>query len=315
MLPHPGDMFAGKYRIDSVLGKGSFSHVYKAMVDEVDRAVAIKVLKPVYNEQGVPSYSPQLEARFLREAKLLSELQDPHTIRLYDYGRSDGGLLFMIFEFIDGRDLAEVLLEGRLNPDRAVHILTQVLESLREAHLHGIVHRDIKPANILIYTYLGDPDRAKLLDFGVAKDLDAALQLTTRNMRIGTMRYMSPEQVRGDIVTPASDIYALGLVLYEMLVGCKAIETDDMNLVSLFHLRPDRIPIPANVVMPLGLRMALARMIAKAPDARFADASAALNAILAIDMSPGLAVDDEDPPTLPGFDVDGPTLRGPRYEE
>lgn len=299
MLPHPGDLFERKYRIDYVLGKGSFAHVYKAIVEEIDRKVAIKIVRPNYDADGNPQYSDQLHQRFLREAKLLSELQDPHTIRLYDYGRSDDGLLFMIFEFIDGQALSDVLSRGRIEPKRAVHILGQILSSLKEAHLRGIIHRDIKPANIMIYEYLGDADRAKLLDFGVAKDLDASVQLTTRNMRIGTMRYMSPEQVRGDTVVAASDLYSLGLVAYEMLVGAKAIESDDMNIVSLFHLRPEGIEIPRNVEVPADLREIVGRMVTKSLKWRYASADEALSDLkhANLDVYPSLN-DDECPPTI-----------------
>lgn len=294
MLPHPGDLFERKYRIDHVLGKGSFAHVYKAIVEEIDRKVAIKIVRPHYDADGNPVYSTQLHQRFLREAKLLSELQDPHTIRLYDYGRSDKGLLFMIFEFIDGAALSDVIPNGRMEPKRVVHILEQILASLREAHLRGIIHRDIKPPNIMIYEYLGDSDRAKVLDFGVAKDLDATQQLTTRDMRVGTLRYMAPEQVRGETVVPASDLYSLGLVAYEMLVGTKAIESDNVNDVSLFHLRPDAIEIPADVVVPDDLREFVSRMVAKSLRNRYSGAEEALKDLKNANLGVFSSFDDDD---------------------
>ncbi len=294
MLPHPGDLFERKYRIDHVLGKGSFAHVYKAIVDEIDRKVAIKIVRPHYDTDGNPVYSTQLHQRFLREAKLLSELQDPHTIRLYDYGRSEKGLLFMIFEFIDGAALSDVIPNGRMEPKRVVHILGQILGSLREAHLRGIIHRDIKPPNIMIYEYLGDSDRAKLLDFGVAKDLDATQQLTTRDMRVGTLRYMSPEQVRGETVAPASDLYSLGLVAYEMLVGAKAIESDNVNDVSLFHLRPDAIEIPANVPVPTELREFVHRMLSKSLSKRYDRVEVALRDLKNVNLEIFGGFEDDD---------------------
>ncbi|MEZ4461377.1 MAG: serine/threonine-protein kinase [bacterium] len=299
MLPHPGDIFEHKYRIDHVLGKGSFAHVYKAVVDEIGRKVAIKILRPLYGEDGRPTYSEQLRQRFLREAKLLSELQDRHTIRLYDYGKSQDGLLFMIFEFVDGAPLAD-LIGAKMSGARVVSILKQVLSSLHEAHQHGIIHRDIKPANIMIYEYLGQTDCAKLLDFGVAKDVDATMQLTTRNMRIGTMRYMSPEQVRGEEVVPASDLYSLGLVAYEMLVGAKAIESDDMNVVSLFHMRPDPIVLP-NIDVAPDLRTVVERMMSKSLADRFGTAAEVVSALDAVRLD--LLDDDDldDPPTLRAF--------------
>ena len=256
----------------------------------------------MYGEDGKPTYSDHLRQRFLREAKLLSELQDRHTIRLYDYGKSQDGLLFMIFEFIDGAPLSD-LIGPKMPATRVVSVLKQVLSSLHEAHQHGIIHRDIKPANIMIYEYLGQTDCAKLLDFGVAKDVDATMQLTTRNMRIGTMRYMSPEQVRGDEVVPASDLYSLGLVAYEMLVGSKAIESDDMNVVSLFHMRPDAIALP-NVDVSPDLRAIVERMMAKSLAHRFETAADVLLALSVARLNVSADNDLDDPPTLRAFSPD-----------
>jgi len=294
MLPTPGQIFERKYRIECVLGKGAFGQVYRAVVDEIQRKVAIKILIPQQLLDGHP-YDEELEARFLREARLLSELQSPHTIRMFDYGRSEEGLLYMIFEYIDGEPLDEVIARGKLKPKDAVHILKQVLESLREAHWHGIQHRDIKPPNIMIFPYLGDDLRAKLLDFGVARAYaDPESQLTMRGMRVGTIRYMSPEQNRGEDLTPASDIYGLGLVLYEMLTGRHAIETDDLNIITMFHLRETPIELPPKHPLPHKLREIAHRMLAKPLSERFPSASDVLVELEQIDYEDVCTVEEDD---------------------
>lgn len=180
------------------------------------REVAVKVLKP-----GEGGYDLTLASRFVREARVLAELIDPHTIRLFDFGRDDSGLLYMVFELLSGMDLAELLsMRGTLQEGEVQHIMEQVLASLREAHRRGVLHRDIKPSNVCIYEYMGDPLCAKLIDFGIARHIDAeAVSLTKTGNVVGTIAYMAPEQARGEPLTPAADIYSLGAVAFEMLTG------------------------------------------------------------------------------------------------
>ena len=285
MLPKPGDYFERKYRIDRVIGKGAFAHVYRAVVDEIDRVVAIKVLEPQQSLDGL-FYAEELKKRFLREAKLLSDLQEPHTIRMYDYGRSENGLLFMIFEFIDGAPLDELSPNVPVDPERTVYIIQQVLESLREAHLFGIIHRDIKPANIMLYTYLGDRNRVKLLDFGVAKDMDdPSMQLTNRGFRVGTIRYMSPEQLRGERLTASSDLYSLGLLFFELLSGRPVIESSDMNILAQFHLRDTPIDLPAALTLPHDVRDIVHKLLEKRIQNRYQRADEVLRDFQRIDFT------------------------------
>lgn len=295
MLPKPNDIFERKYRILKVLGRGAFGEVFHARVDEIEREVAIKILKPQQALDG-QWYDEELEARFLREARLLSELQSPHTIRMYDYGRSESGLLYMIFEFVEGESLTELMARGPISADVAIHITKQVLQSLHEAHWHGIQHRDIKPDNIMVFSYLDDPWRTKLLDFGVARDYaNPNSELTTRGMRVGTIRYMSPEQNRGEVLTPASDIYSLGLVLFEMLTGRYAIETDDLNLITMFHLQAIPIELPPDLYTPHKLREVAHKMLAKPLATRFQSAADTFEALNAVDLEDaGTCLDDMD---------------------
>lgn len=240
-LPRPGERFEGRYEILNVLGKGAFGRVYRAQDEAMGRTVALKVLSPNGDE-----YSTMTAARFVREAKLLAELQDPHTLTLYDFGESADGLLFMATEFIEGQELKQVLQrEVRLPEEVVVHILRQLLSSLREAHRQNLLHRDIKPANIMVYSYEDDPYRVKLLDFGLVKSVDVdATQLTGQGRIAGTPRYMSPEQVLGTKLTPGSDLYSLGLVAYEMLVGEPAITGDTQQALLIEQVQGDPIEVP-----------------------------------------------------------------------
>ena len=221
-LPTSGDIFAARYRIVEVLGEGGFATVFRA-TDESRRNVALKILKPDANGK----YSAEIHARFGREVRMLARLRDPHTVRLFDFGheaRSD--LLYMVFEYVPGRDLSEVLADaGRLGPEIATRVARQILYSLREAHEVGLLHRDLKPQNVRVYEYMGDRWRVKLLDFGIARPIQTGEPAITRaGELIGTPRYMSPEQLTERELTPASDLYSVGLMTLEMLLGPEALQ-------------------------------------------------------------------------------------------
>lgn len=216
-LPNLGEVIANKYRIEEVLGEGGFGCVYRGLTLASGRAVAIKVLKP----SSAEGYALGRAQRFMREMRAVAQLQSPYTLTLFDCGQTDDGLLFMVTEFIDGDDLNHLLAtKGRLTERETAHLVMQILLSLAEAHRAGILHRDIKPSNIRIFEYGPDPLRAKLLDFGLARSLlQDEVRLTGTGNVIGTPRYMSPEQLVGEELTPASDIYSLGLVARECVLG------------------------------------------------------------------------------------------------
>lgn len=219
-----GHMIEGRYRIDQHLAAGGQGHIYKGTHIILGRTVAIKTLR-VHSQN--PQDIARVTKRFEQEAILLSQLRDPHTITLYDFGKLQGGLLFMVFEFIEGLSLRELLADqGKLSAYRVAKILKQTLMSLQEAHTMGVLHRDIKPANIMIYEHAGRSDQVKLLDFGIAKALDTEEEeaLTNVGNIVGTPRYIAPEIFRQVKPSVASDLYSLGLVAYEMLVGKPAIE-------------------------------------------------------------------------------------------
>jgi len=288
-FPQPGEIFMEKYRIEKVLNRGGFGCVYRALQQELNRSVAIKVLQPAsrigFQDDSVAE-ARRLETvtrRFEREAQLVSQLRDPHTVMVYDFGLTPSGLLYMVLEYVDGAPLNEVLEnEGALGPERSVKIVKQVLSSLQEAHAFNMLHRDIKPANIMLFNHVGRRDQVKVLDFGLAKAIDDPHftadnpDLTDAEVLIGTPRYMSPEQIRGSRLTPATDMYSLGLVFYELLTGDKAVDSKSTMNTLARHVNEDPIVLPNNVDLPNGLRSIVNRMLDKSAKRRLGSAEEVL---------------------------------------
>lgn len=281
-FPVPGEVFEGRYRISALIGSGGFARVYSAVQEDLGRDVAIKILMPATSSDG-NHYSEKIVRRFNQEARLVSRLRDPHTITMFDYGETDNGLLYMVFEYIEGRSLSQIVHEdGAIEPSRVVKVLEATLSSLQEAHAFGVLHRDIKPGNIMMFDYLGRPDQVKLLDFGIAKSLSDKVpgkDITADGALVGTPRYMSPEQIRGQQLGPASDIYSLGLVAFEMLTGYKAIDSN--SSVTIIGRQLDSAPfsLPEEIEVPDGLREIVNRMMAKQMETRFETAEEVLDAL------------------------------------
>ncbi len=276
-----GQLFAGRYAIEGALGKGGFSRVYAARQLNLGRPVALKIFAPrdLQNKEA----RQRLAKRFMKEAQLLARLNDPHTITLHDYGITADGELFQVFELVQGVTFKQLVRgQGPLHPERLTPILEQILWSLSEAHAFGMIHRDIKPSNIMVYDHLERHDRVKVLDFGVAKlvqDYDTAQSdMTADGMILGTPRYMSPEQIIGEPLTPASDIYSLGIVMYEAL--CMELPYDkDLNLLRRRQQQITR-PAPLPEWLEKGpLRSFLTIALQGNPAHRFDDAAQALHAI------------------------------------
>lgn len=217
--PLIGTLVAEKYRILEVIGRGGMGVVYRAEHELMERVVAIKMLLPqlLADENAVP--------RFQREARAASRLNHPNIIALHDFGLTEDGLPYLVMDYIDGKSLAEILKdEGQLGVQRSIHIFTQVCDALAHAHDLGIVHRDLKPGNIMIIQKKDEKESIKVVDFGVAKMYEGeddveAQRLTTTGELFGSPVYMSPEQCQGLALTPRSDIYSLGCVIYETLTG------------------------------------------------------------------------------------------------
>ena len=259
-----GAILEGRYRIEKLLARGGQAHVYRGRHLVLERTVAIKLLRPGMEAD----VSERMTRRFAQEARLISALRDPHTITLYDFGRLEDGGLFMVFEYIDGESLKELLKTGpELAPHRVAKILRQTLSSLQEAHALGVLHRDIKPANIMLYEHAGRTDQVKLLDFGIAKILQDSDEfvseaLTGVNNLVGTPRYIAPEAYQQGVeLCPASDLYSLGLVAYELLTGHPAIKGSTPIDVFRNHLATQNIRLPEDVRAPAGLRELIERML------------------------------------------------------
>jgi serine/threonine-protein kinase len=271
----PGHILEGRFRLEELLGEGGFGAVYRATQLNINREVAIKVVLPqLLAMQG------GLE-RFLREARVAQRLEHPNTVRMYDFGHTDDGTPFIAWELLRGKPLDEALKnEGPMSPDRVVRIISQSLKALMEAHSLGIVHRDIKPANIYLSTFSGEPDFVKVLDFGIAKALDATEEsggknLTMAGQIIGTPSYMSPEQVKGESIGPRSDIYSLGLVMAEMLSGSVVYAGTGLAICAA-HLSPSPTPLPQPIrISPLGA--IIMRATQKDPSVRYQSAEEMLN--------------------------------------
>jgi serine/threonine protein kinase len=263
-----GQTLDGKYRLIAKLGEGGMGSVYLAVQSQIEREVAVKILRSEFkvNQTAVK--------RFLREARAASKLSHPHTITVYDFGQAMSGDLYIVMERLTGCSLADLLDDvGAMEAERAVHILSQICDSLTEAHRVGITHRDLKPENIYIEQKAGMPDFVKVLDFGIAKmraDDDDIAKATQTGMICGTPTYMSPEQALGRDLDGRSDIYALGILLYELLTNQRPFEGDAAMEVMLKHINesPPDIFQRTGIRVPHGLQEAIEQLLAKDPTNR-----------------------------------------------
>jgi eukaryotic-like serine/threonine-protein kinase len=246
-----GQTLQGKYLIEELLGSGGMCDVYRATHIHMGKQVALKILKPHL------AVDPAISRRFEQEARAASLIRHPNAINVMDYGIGEGKTPFIVMEYVNGITLSELIRRhGALSLERAANILRQICGALDVAHQAGVIHRDIKPDNILIADY-GNSDWVEVVDFGVAKiqeDLNRRVQLTGANILVGTPRYMSPEQCEEHPVDARSDIYSLGVVLYEMLAGEAPFKWDSSTRLLVAHateppepLRAKRPDIPAAV--------------------------------------------------------------------
>ena len=273
--PLVGQTLNNRYLVEGKIGEGGFGAVYRGKQLATGREVALKILHS--HNLG----DPTIVARFRREAEACSKLRDPHTVTTYDFDQTADGTLYLAMELLRGRSLHQLQkAEGPFSPTRVLGIIDQVAQSLGEAHANGIVHRDMKPENVFIETREGQ-DHVKVLDFGIAKMMSGEKEvqaLTAIGQTLGTLEFMSPEQLRGLKLDGRSDIYALGMMSYEMLTGAlpfKGAKTP-IEIIN-FHMK--ELPKPPSQLRPdLGIPPAvdgvILKMVAKSRDDRHADAAA-----------------------------------------
>ncbi|MDP9255327.1 MAG: Stk1 family PASTA domain-containing Ser/Thr kinase [Actinomycetota bacterium] len=256
-----GQPFDGRYRVLGRLGVGGMATVYLAEDSSLGRKVALKVMAERYAEDG------EFVERFRREAQAAARLNHPNIIAVYDRGEADGRP-YIAMEYLQGRTLKQVIqAEGPLSPERAIAIAMQVLAGLRYAHEHGVVHRDVKPHNVLV----GDDGRIKVTDFGIAHAGDP--QMTEVGSIVGTAQYLSPEQARGRSVGPQTDIYSLGVVLYEMLAGRVPFEGDSSVAIAMQHVSDQPPPLRSLAPdVPESLALVVAHAMLKDPAQRYGSA-------------------------------------------
>jgi serine/threonine protein kinase len=303
--PEAGWVIDGKYRLEKKLGEGGMGAVWKATHEFMSKPVALKLLK------SQVASSDEAVKRFAREAKLASQFDEPHCVQLFDCGRDEkSGILYLAMEYLEGRSLRGLLdAEKRVPVDRAVGIITQLLAALDAAHDIGIVHRDVKPENIFLVSHGKRKEFVKLLDFGIAKQPpteDYKTQITRAGFTVGTPEYISPEQAFAQDVDGRADLYAVGIIFYEMIVGRRPFIGNNALEVITAHVQqpppPPRKTAPdANI--PEEIEKVLLKAIAKEPNDRYPDAEAFANALQAALPAKGItaSIINAAPATTPSI--------------
>jgi serine/threonine-protein kinase len=274
-----GQVVADTYTILRVVGEGGMGKVYEARHMRIGgKRFAVKLLHPEYARM------PEVQSRFQREAEAAASIESAHVGDVYDIGRTADGRPFIVAEFLEGRELADLVRErGPLPIAYAVRIVRQICRGLDAAHQKGIVHRDMKPENVFLVGDLEQPT-AKVIDFGISKVTDAsgAPSLTKTGMIMGTPSYMAPEQARGDKVDHRVDVYAVGAILYELCTGQRPFDRSDptATIMAVLLEEPER-PCVLNPALPETLELVIQRAMAKSPEARYASIHA-----LEVDLAP-----------------------------
>lgn len=318
--PLVGQVLDGRYLMLERLGEGGMGTVYKAWQQRVNRVVAVKTIR---GDRATPA----MRDRFAREAEVTAGLKSPHTITVYDSGELADGTLYLVMEFLDGQVLSEVIgREGPIDLVRLKQLALQLCESLAEAHALELVHRDVKPANLIVSTRPGGEESLTVLDFGVVKLPDlAANKLTRDGMTVGSLSYMSPEQIDGRAVDATSDIYSVGVTLYQLACGALPFTGATALAVMYKHLSE----APPHLTVRLGSSPAVAaldaivqRCLKKKPIERFQSVSALRESLEQLPVEarsagtgltrppprtrqpPRPRLEDGDPAQLPGVTVD-----------
>jgi serine/threonine protein kinase len=269
--PLIGRVINERFKIAALIARGGMGKVYRAEQAPLGRVCALKVLNPNYSGE----HDPEFHKRFFLEASMTSKLTHPNTVTIFDYGRTDDDIYYMAMEYLEGHTLHRAIREaGHFPEERTAHIARQICRALREAHSLGIIHRDLKPANIYLVEHGDEPDFVKVLDFGLVKNVSDGTgeELTQAGLFMGSPKYMAPEQISGEKVDARTDIYALGVIMYEMITGKVPFDSPTSVNILMAHVKqaaPALREMNPAVQVSAVMEETVARCMAKAPDDRF----------------------------------------------
>ncbi len=293
MLPDPriGTLLAGRYVLEEVIGEGGMSTVYRARHKLVDRPVAVKIVNPLL------ASDPIVRERFRREARSAQKLAHPNIIEIHDQGDTEDGTCFIVMELLRGESLAAVIQRGPVDVDRAIRDMIQIARGIARAHDLEIIHRDIKPENIFLCRREDGSELVKLLDFGIAKSRHDS-RLTGQGELFGTPQYMAPERIMGNDTGGASDLYAMGVVFFEMLTGELPFNAPDVATFFVKHMNEAPPPVRSrNTRVPEQLDLLVTRMLKKTAAERPVDAHRVHQELLEIlrarEVEPPPSLNDE----------------------
>jgi serine/threonine-protein kinase len=310
-----GTIIAGRYKVESLLGSGGVGSVYLVQHTHMRKRFALKILN------AESAQVPEMVARFEREAMAMGHLEHPNITAAIDFGRAEDDSFFLVLEYLEGQRLRDALAAGRLRTARAMHIARQVGSALARSHELGVIHRDLKPENIMLITRQGDRDFVKVLDFGLAKVAAGmpepgrggpAEALSKQGTIFGTPRYMAPEQCVGAPVDARTDLYALGLILYEMLTGESPFaENDPLKIIrhQISTPTPPMAKAASGAVVPASLEAVGMRLTEKHPDKRYASADEVLAALAEVAEQEGILPPEPSAQLPPLPSQPGPAIK------